>query len=275
MTSPRTQSGSDGGTVRRLAVPQGARPARILAIVQPRTVLVVEDDPAIRRGLVDALEFAHYRVVEAADGDTAVQQALGASPDVVLLDVMLPNRDGFSVLAEIRRARPTLPVLLVTARGSEDDRVRGLQSGADDYVVKPFSARELLARVEAVLRRSAERPSDVHVVALAGRRIDFDRREIALAGGERRTLSERETELLRFLVAAGGRAVSREELLRCVWGLDPRGVTTRTVDMHVARLREKLADGADAPEVLLTVRALGYRVALDAKPPARGGGART
>src|SRR5689334_1399735 len=143
------------------------------------TILVVEDDPAIRRGIVDALKYANYGVLECADGRSAAKTAIESPIDLVLLDVMLPGRDGFSILEELRAAKPTLPVIMVTARGAENDRVRGLTRGADDYVVKPFSALELLARVEAVLRRSPERPSDVHTLRCDGRVIHLDRREIA------------------------------------------------------------------------------------------------
>lgn len=227
----------------------------------PPTILVVEDDPAIRRGLCDALRYGGFRVHECADGPSAVANAIGVAVDLVLLDVVLPGMDGFHVLAEIRRARPTLPVIMVTARGAENDRVSGLRNGADDYVVKPFSPKELLARVEAVLRRSAERPLDVACVELAGRRIDLERREVRHADGAVEPLSEREADLLRYLASCAGRAVSREELLRSVWGLDPRGVETRTVDMHVVRLREKLRDDPAEPVVIVTVRAKGYMLA--------------
>jgi DNA-binding response OmpR family regulator len=226
-----------------------------------RHVLVVEDDAAIRRGLCDVLRFGGYGVLEAADGEAGLDLAVSAEIDLVLLDVLLPRLDGFGVLAKLRAARPTLPVILVTAKGAESDRVQGLRGGADDYVVKPFSAKELLARVEAVLRRSASRPTDVGAVDVAGRRVDFERREVRVDGGEPRQLSEREAELLRYLAANAGRVVTRDELLRNVWRLDPRGVETRAVDMHVARLREKLGDDADAPRVVVTVRGKGYMLA--------------
>ena len=225
------------------------------------TVLVVEDDPAIRRGLVDALRFAGHQPIEEADGPSGLQRALSTDIDLLLLDVLMPGMDGFEVLGQVRQAKPRLPIIMVTARGAESDCVRGLQRGADDYVVKPFSAKELLARVDAVLRRSAERPRDVSELTIAGRRIHLERREITRVDGSRAQLSEKETELLGYLARAPGRAVARDELLRTVWGIDPRGVSTRTVDMHVARLREKLGDDPAQAEVIVTVRAKGYMLA--------------
>jgi len=221
-------------------------------------VLVVEDDAAIRRGLVDSLTFAGYAVLECSDGLGAKRLAVAAELDLVLLDLVLPGASGLEILAELRRSRPTLPVILVTARGAEEDRVRGLKQGADDYVVKPFSSSELLARVEAVLRRSAERPIDVRTLAEGGRRIDLERREVLLAGGERRLLSEREVDILRYLASSNGRAVTREELLTRVWGIDTRGLATRTIDMHIARLREKLGEDPDSARIVVTVRSKGY-----------------
>jgi len=227
------------------------------------TVLVVEDDPAIRRGLVDCLEFSGYAVLETGDGNEALRMILGSELDLVLLDVLLPGRDGFQILPDLRRSRPALPVILVTARGSEEDRVRGLRGGADDYVVKPFSSTELLARVEAVLRRCAERPDAVGHLHADGTSIHLARRQVVRADGERQLLSERETEILAYLAASRGRAVGRKELLQHVWGLDPRGIETRTVDMHVARLREKIGDSARTPSIVVTVRSKGYMLGDD------------
>lgn len=232
----------------------------------PGSILVVEDDAAIRRGIADSLRFAGYRVLEAADGDAARGTIGRAALDLVLLDVMLPGMDGLDYLAELRAARPRLPVIMVTARGAEEDRVRGLRQGADDYVVKPFSATELLARVEAVLRRTAERPLDVRTVPCDRGTVDLARRELACADGETVTLTEREAELLAFLARNPTRAIPRDEILRCVWGLDPRGLDTRTVDMTVARIREKCGKG-----VIRTQRGLGYIIAAPAAGP--GGGA--
>src|SRR5437016_9293981 len=148
-------------------------------------IVVIEDEPAIRRGVVDALRATGYQVTEAADGAKGLEEAVRQGVDLVLLDLLLPKRDGLDVLAEIRKVRPTLPVIVLTARGSEEDRVRGLKMGADDYVIKPFSARELLARVEAVLRRSVDRPGEVRGARLGHATIDFDRREVRWSAQQR------------------------------------------------------------------------------------------
>ncbi len=228
-------------------------------------ILVVEDDHAIRRGLCDALRCASYEPLEAADGETGLAAALTAAPDLVLLDVLMPRLDGFEVLRRIRKAQPGLPVIMLTAKGEEADRIRGLREGSDDYVVKPFSASELLARVVAVLRRSPARPAAVGRLVIAGREIDLERREVAFADGRRAALSEREAQVLAYLARNPGRAVARDELLQAVWGLDPRGLQTRTVDMTVARLRELLGDDPAEPRVIVTVRAKGYMIATAAE----------
>lgn len=238
-----------------------------------KTILVIEDDPGIRQGIVDALTFAGYHALEAATGTAGMEQAVSVACDLILLDLILPGPGGLEILKEVRRCKPTLPVIVLTARGDEEDRVRGLRLGADDYVLKPFSVKELLARVEAVLRRSPERPSDIRNVQLQCGTVDFERCEARFDDGERCDFSEREVELLRYLVRNADRAVSREEILRRVWGLCPDGIETRTIDMHVARLREKLRDDPGAPSVLLTVRGKGYmyaRGATEGRPAARG-----
>ena len=223
-------------------------------------IVVVEDEPAIRRGVTEALRLTGYDVSEAADGLTGLREASSGGVDLVLLDVMLPKKDGFEVLAELRRVCPTRPVILLTARGGEDDRVRGLKMGADDYVVKPFSARELLARVEAVLRRTLKVAEEVQQVRCGRARIDLRRREIRWSAEERIDLSEMEAALLKYLVSNRERAVSREEMLGRVWGIGTAGLETRAVDMHIARLRAKLKDpaGDDHAEAIVTVRSHGY-----------------
>src|SRR5262249_10910906 len=216
-------------------------------IMPAARIVVIEDEQPIRRGVVDALRASGYDVAEAAGGARGQEEAVRGGVDLVLLDLLLPRRNGLDVLAEVRRRRPALPVIILTARGGEEDRVRGLKMGADDYVVKPFSARELLARVEAVLRRARPRPA--HGAAAHGDRpawmpedegayparlgravIDLRRREVAWGHGERGELSETESAILLFLLSHRQRAVSREELLTHIWGLEPDGLETRTID---------------------------------------------
>jgi DNA-binding response OmpR family regulator len=225
-------------------------------------ILVIEDDAAIRRGIVDALSFDGYRVREAADGKAGRIEALQSPCDLILLDLVLPGIGGLDILEEVRKSRPSLPVIILTARGDESDRVRGLNLGADDYVVKPFSVKELLARVEAVLRRTPARPSDLSSISFSGGTFDLERSEVRFEDGTRGELSDREAELLRYLAINGRRAVSRDEILERVWRINPRSVVeTRTIDMHIARLREKLGDDPAAPRIILTVRGKGYRFA--------------
>jgi len=224
-------------------------------------ILTVEDDSAIRRGIVDSLRFAGYLPFEAATGDIGMQMAIKQSYDLVLLDLVLPGCSGLDILRAIRDVRPAQPVIILTARGDENDRVAGLRLGADDYVVKPFSVKELLARVEAVLRRSPERPRDVAQLRVRGATVDLPRCEVRYDDGTRVDLSEKEVELLRYLASNPGRAISRDELLLRVWQLNPRGLATRTIDMHVTRLREKLRDDPAQPSMVLTVRGKGYMFA--------------
>ena len=223
-----------------------------------RRVLVVEDDRAIRQGIVDALGFAGYDVLEAANGDDGMRMGVRTGYDLLLLDLVLPGPGGLEILAEVRTCRPTVPVIILTARGEESDRVKGLKLGADDYVVKPFSIKELLARIEAVIRRTPERSGDVKTVPFPGGTADLDRREVRFGNGKREELSERECELLRYLAGNAGRAISRDEILRRVWRIDPDKIETRTIDMHIARLREKLRDDPDDPKIIATVRNRGY-----------------
>ncbi len=225
-------------------------------------ILTIEDDPAIRRGIVDALRFAGYEPLEAGRGQQGLKMALQQEFDLLLLDLVLPECDGMFILREVRKVRPTLPVIILTARGDEGDRIQGLGDGADDYVVKPFSVKELLARVAAVLRRSPQRPGDCAEFTLPSGVVDLERREVRFADGRRTELSEREAELFRYLAINSGRAISRDEILANVWRINPQGLPTRTIDMHIARLREKLDDDSEEPRVLLTVRGQGYMVAL-------------
>ncbi len=230
-----------------------------------RRIVVVEDEEAIRRGVADALTYSGYEVVEAADGETGLEAARSHDNGLVLLDLALPKMDGLDVLVELRKTHPVLPVIILTARGSEDDRVRGLKLGADDYVVKPFSAKELLARMEAVLRRTPDRPHPVQSITSGGHTIDMARSEVCFAGGTVTALSEMEAEILRHLASGADRVVTREELLSRVWGIQDHNLETRAVDMHITRLRTKLdaGTGAERVEWIQTVRGKGYMLGKD------------
>lgn len=234
--------------------------------MNPRVILTVEDDAAIRRGIVDALRYVGFQVLEAGHGDLGLEMAVRQEYDLLLLDLVLPGKQGLEILRAVREIRPTQPVIILTARGDERDRVEGLRLGADDYVVKPFSVKELLARIDAVLRRSPSRPIDLEKIDFATGHADLNRRELQFQSGDREELTEREAEVLRYLAQNAGRAISREELLANVWRIEPRGTATRTIDMLVARLREKLRDASEEPQILLTVRGKGYMLAHRPEP---------
>lgn len=226
-------------------------------------VLVVEDDEAIRRGIRDALRSARFDALEAASGEAALEQATAARIDLVLLDIVMPGIDGLQTLQQLKELRPSIPVIMLTARGAEQDRVKGLRSGADDYIVKPFSVAELIARVEAVLRRVPAAADDEPMLELThGRRVDVQNRRVHFADGHVADLSERESELLKYFCSRKNQVVSRDELIRAVWQMNPRGLQTRTIDMHIARLREKLHDGSNHEQLIVTERGRGYRLVL-------------
>ncbi|NQZ68125.1 MAG: response regulator transcription factor [Lentisphaeria bacterium] len=220
-------------------------------------ILVVEDDKAIRGGIVDALDFSGYSVLETGNGTDAMEMALKFNYDLLLLDLNLPGIDGLQILKQLRTSRPTIPVIILTARGSENERIMGLKAGADDYMVKPFSVKELVARIEAVLRRTPERPTDLQTIKIPGGIADLEKNEIRFKNGVHSELSVRESELLRYLANSEGRVVTRDELLTHVWRVSA-GVETRTVDMHIARLRDKLRDDPSRPDIIMTIRGKGY-----------------
>ena len=219
-------------------------------------VLIVEDEPGLRRALVDLLTGAGHEAVGAADGAAAVERALASHFDLVLLDRMLPRLDGIEVARRLKARRPGLAIIMLTARGSEDDKVEGLQGGADDYMTKPFGARELLARVEAAERRiRATRPAVDRLVA-DGCDLDLGRHE-ARRAGESITLTAREVAILRLLHQHKLRAVSRGEFLEQIWD-SPPDLDTRTVDMTIANLRQKIERNPAEPRIILTVKGVGY-----------------
>lgn len=228
------------------------------ALMPSLRTLVVEDDVAIRRGVVDALRAAGHQPFEAVRADDARRLAIERDFDLVLLDLVLPGGSGWDILQTVRAARPTLPIIVLTACGSEDDRVDGLRLGADDYVVKPFSLRELLARVDAVARRTKLATTAPTQVAFVGGTVETQSGRVDFDDGSSATLSEKEAGVLAFLAQRAGQVVSRNQLIAGVWGLNPKGLTTRTVDMHITRLREKLRDNAADPQIVQTAWGRGY-----------------
>jgi DNA-binding response OmpR family regulator len=220
-------------------------------------ILIVEDEPGMVAGLRDNFEFEGYQVLSAMDGVSGLERALADSPDLVILDVMMPRMSGLDVCKQLKSKRPAIPIIMLTARGQEVDKVVGLELGADDYVTKPFSIRELLARVKAVLRRIESVPKgkdrysfgDVEVnlqscqVSRRGRSLDF---------------SSKEFDLLKYFLSHPGEALTRDRLLEEVWGYD-KFPTTRTVDAHIVRLRQKLEPKPDDPRFFLTVHGTGYK----------------
>ena len=218
------------------------------------TILVVDDDPTVREVVVAYLRQAGYETLEAPDGPNSVVAAQ-AKPDLVVLDVMLPGFDGFEVCRRLRSERPSLPIIMLTALGDEEDRIAGLDVGVDDYLSKPFSPRELVLRVASVLRRT-QPPPDLSVREDGDLVVDPLARQ-AMRAGEPMSLTAREFDLLAHPISHPGRALSREELLREVWGWDFGDLTTVTV--HVRRLREKVEVDPSAPVRLVTVWGVGYR----------------
>ncbi|HXV76162.1 MAG TPA: response regulator transcription factor [Candidatus Polarisedimenticolaceae bacterium] len=220
-------------------------------------ILVVEDEPSLREGLRDLLDGAGHQTLTADDGDAGLAAAVDPSIELVVLDLMLPRVDGIEVCRRLRRARPRLPILVLTARGSEDQKVSGLRAGADDYVTKPFGTRELLARIEALARRAIEPRDGPTQIATDGCRIDLGRCLATRDGSAAVQLTARETEILRRLYVHRTRAVTRAELLETVWGA--RGdLQTRTVDMTIANLRQKIERDPASPRIVVTVKGVGY-----------------
>ena len=221
------------------------------------TILVVEDDPTLRMSLKATLRSAGYRVELAATGPEGLDACLDNCPDLVLLDVMLPLMNGFEVCQRIRDENAEVPILMVTAKGEEEDKVRGLGLGADDYVVKPFGVGELLARVDAALRRSRAAEKRIATVTIGDVTADFEGHTLS-RGGVPIEVTAQEMKLLRFLVQRDGRLLTRQQLLDGVWGRDYYG-TQRTVDNFIGRLRAKVERDAKRPVHIVTVRGVGYR----------------
>jgi len=222
-------------------------------------VLVIEDDPGILRTVADNLRFEQYDVITAVDGETAYLIQQQQQPDLIVLDLMLPRMSGLELCRKLRAEDVQVPVLVLTARGEEADRVRGLDLGGDDYVSKPFSVPELMARVRALLRRSS--PSLAATLKFGDVEVDF-RRHVAIRGGHVVEMTRKEFALLRFLASRQDTVITRDELLNKVWGLEAYPIT-RTVDNHVAGLRAKLESDPARPTYIQTVHGVGYKFVPD------------
>jgi DNA-binding response OmpR family regulator len=224
-------------------------------------ILIVEDETPIRVGLTDVFVFHGYEVETAGDGREGLKKALGGTFDLILLDVMLPGIDGFEICNRIRVQDRRQPIIMLTAKTSDEDIIRGLSLGADDYVPKPFSVAQLVLRVQAVLRR-AHIGTDTECLIRLGQDVEVDTRNLAGAkGSEPLSFTRREIEILQYLRANDDRPVPREELLAKVWGYARNlGIETRTVDIHIAKLRRKIEPDPANPRYLVTVRGAGYRL---------------
>ena len=225
-------------------------------------VLVVEDDPGILRTVADNLRFEQYEVLTATDGETAYALHQKEQPDLIVLDLMLPRMSGLDLCRKLRTQDVQVPVLMLTARGQEADRVRGLDLGGDDYVTKPFSVPELMARVRALLRRSTSAPGATDTLKFGQAEIDFER-YAAHVVGRPVEMTRKEFALLRFLASRRNAVVTRDEILNKVWGLEAYPVT-RTVDNHIASLRAKLETNPAEPAHIQTVHGVGYKFVPDA-----------
>ncbi|MGD0078614.1 MAG: response regulator transcription factor [Sedimentisphaerales bacterium] len=219
------------------------------------TILIVEDDPTMLRGLKDNFEFKGYKVVTASDGEKGLNAALSAKPDLILLDIMLPKVNGYEICRLLREAKLEMPIIMLTAKGEESDIVLGLNLGADDYVTKPFSIKELLARAAAFLRRAKNQQQDIY--EFGDCILDIPARKLTRKGKEIE-LSPREFDLLEFFVKKQGRALTRDEILNAVWGYDCI-VTERSIDRFVTTLRDKIEPKPASPVFIHTIRGVGYK----------------
>lgn len=232
-----------------------------------KTILIIDDEPHIVMGLRDALEFEGFRVLSAARGKDGLALARSDGPDAIVLDLMLPDANGYAVCEELRRFSAFVPVIMLTARSQESDKIRGLDAGADDYVTKPFSVNELIARIRAIFRRAARTSAVPDIVTIGDARINFST-HMLLAGGTEEQLSFYELELLRLLFERLGQPVSRDEILQKIWGLEG-APTNRTVDNFIVKLRKKIERQPEKPSHILTVYGFGYKLVTDESTAAR------
>jgi len=220
-------------------------------------ILIVEDEPAMVQGLRDNFEYEGYEVISAADGADGLSRAIADQPDLVVLDVMMPKMSGLDVCKQLKARKPSLPIIMLTARGQEIDKVVGLELGADDYVTKPFSIRELMARVKAVLRRASPQAPTTEIYRFSDVEVNVRSNEV-LRSGQPVELSSKEFALLAYFVAHPAETLSRDRLLDAVWGYE-NYPTTRTVDAHIVHLRQKLEPNPEEPRFILTVHGSGYK----------------
>ncbi len=225
-----------------------------------KTILVIDDEPHITLGLKDALEFEGFRVVTAGNGKDGVQLARQEHPHAILLDLMLPDVNGYQVCEDVRRFDAFVPIIMLTAKSQEADKIRGLDAGADDYVTKPFSVGELVARIRAIFRR-ANRPSEGATFNIGKLTVNVSAHTLERAGKQAESLSFYEVELLRMLHERAGQPVSREEILNKIWGVDANP-TNRTIDNFIVKLRRKIEKSPDKPEHILTVYGFGYKLVV-------------
>jgi DNA-binding response OmpR family regulator len=225
-----------------------------------KTILVVDDEPHIVLGLRDALEFEGFRVISAGEGQEGIALARSEAPDAIILDLMLPDVNGYAVCEQLRRINAYVPIVMLTARSQETDKIRGLDAGADDYVTKPFSVNELIARMRAILRRAARGAASVPETLTIGEASVNLTTQRVTARGHEHALSFYEVELLRMLAERAGQPVARDEMLSKIWGLEASS-TNRTVDNFIVKLRRKIEKSPDRPQHILTVYGFGYKLA--------------
>ena len=225
-----------------------------------KTILLIEDEPGIRMAVKDELEFEHFKVRLAEDGAAGLESILQNPPDLVVLDLMLPGKNGFEICREVRQRGIKVPVIVLTARGQEVDKIRGLELGADDYITKPFSLAELVARIRAVLRRC--QPDESSEV-IQRRMITIDlRRHQVLKGAAEVELTDKEFQILALLMKRSSEVITREDFLKTIWG-DEVYITHRTIDIHISALRRKIEDDPEHPSLIVSIRNVGYRFNAD------------
>jgi len=227
-------------------------------VSMPKKILIIEDEPGILVSLKDEFESHGYVVYTAEDGEKGLELARGEKPDLIILDVMLPVLDGYEVCKRLRMEGDNTPIIMLTVKDKEVDKVLGLELGADDYVTKPFSFRELTARVKAVFRRTEERVKDLMRFGFGNIELDFEKYE-AKKGGQKLDLTSLEFHMLKFFIQNKGKVLSRDDFLDRIWGEDNVSVSFRTVDSHIANIRKKIEDEPASPKHILSIRSIGYK----------------